>query len=136
MDQHLQAILDSLPPKPMAAPLEPYRELICEMRRRRWTYREIALVLAEQCQVQAELGAIVEIVRPLRKRIVRMVAPLPGPRQEAIEVADSDRQSGPAGAGLPRRVERPGVKLPAVEPVFEYDENEPLRMISSLQKRA
>ena len=45
MDDEFQAILDGLPPKPPRSRLEPYAELILEMRHRGRSYREIASVL-------------------------------------------------------------------------------------------
>ncbi len=42
MDQHIRRLLDDLPRKPFRSKLEPHRELICELRRKRHTYQEIA----------------------------------------------------------------------------------------------
>ena len=41
MDEKFEAILKSLADKPARSCLEPYRELIEELRNRGWTYREI-----------------------------------------------------------------------------------------------
>ena len=41
----LQAILDRLPPKPPRSKLEPYAELIQELRKRGRSYRDIAGIL-------------------------------------------------------------------------------------------
>ncbi len=51
MDEKFRAILDALPPKPPRSRLEPYRELIRELRNRGRTYREIAQVLEEHCRL-------------------------------------------------------------------------------------
>jgi hypothetical protein len=53
MDDKFGGLLDSLPEKPPRSRLEPYSELIVELRRRGRTYREIARILAEKCKVQA-----------------------------------------------------------------------------------
>jgi IS30 family transposase len=52
MRKDLEAILDGLPAQPPRSRLDPYAELIDEMRRRNWTYRGIAQILAEKCNVK------------------------------------------------------------------------------------
>jgi len=123
MDPVFQSILDNLPSKP-AAPLEPYRELILEMRRRGQTYREIARVLAENFQVETELAAIHDFVRPRAPRKPRAVP--------KVRVKIRDQASGI----LQRRVEpvrdRPSAAGGA--PAFDYDENEPLRIMTNTKR--
>src|ERR1017187_5089462 len=51
MDDKFGGLLDSLPEKPPRSRLEPYSELIVELRRRGRTYREMARILAEKCKV-------------------------------------------------------------------------------------
>ena len=63
MDGKLQYILDSLPEKPPRSRLEPYRELIEELRRRGRTYREIAHVLGEKCHLETAVSTIHDFVR-------------------------------------------------------------------------
>jgi len=131
MDPKFQAILDSLPAKPRA-PLEPYRELIYEMRRRRQTYREIANVLEERFQIQVDLGAIYDLVRRRRKST-------PGPKEPrpvSIPAVRKAEAAGPKGSDSgPRRpiaeVEDRPLPVSGNGSVFEYDENEPLRLISN-----
>jgi len=67
MDNTLSEILDRLPPKPPRSRLDPHAALIEELRRRGRTYREIARVLAEECQVQTSPSNIYYFVR-LRAR--------------------------------------------------------------------
>src|SRR5688572_16345823 len=63
MDDKFQDIVDSLPEKPARSRLEPYNELIDELRRRGRTYREIAHILAEKCQLIAGASTIHDFVR-------------------------------------------------------------------------
>ena len=63
MDDKLQVILDSLPEKPPRSRLEPYCELIDELRRRGRTYREIARILVEKCQLQVSRSTVHDFVR-------------------------------------------------------------------------
>src|SRR5580698_8159812 len=67
MDDKLSEILDRLPPKPTRSRLDPHAALIEELRRLGRTYREIARVLAEDCQVLTSPSNIYYFVR-LRAR--------------------------------------------------------------------
>ena len=51
MDDKFRAILNSLPKKRQRSKLEPYTQLIDELRRRGRTYRDIARILAETCDL-------------------------------------------------------------------------------------
>jgi IS30 family transposase len=67
MDDNITKILDGLPPRPPRSRLDPHAILIEEMRRRGRTYKEIARVLAETCQVKSSPSNIYYFVR-LRAR--------------------------------------------------------------------
>jgi IS30 family transposase len=60
-------ILDALPEKPPRSRLEPYSELIDELRQRRRTYREIVSVLAEKCDLRVSISTIHDFVRAKSK---------------------------------------------------------------------
>lgn len=155
MVREFQAVLDGLPGKP-PAPLEEYRELICEMRRRGLTYREIAGVLADRFQVKADLGAVYDVLRgsarpktalPAQPRVKREEAAA-APREVQARRTSQLRQAPQQGQApqlrqVPqlRQAPQPDAKavrtMPAAQqqvrkavekPVFEYDENEPLRL--------
>jgi IS30 family transposase len=68
--ENFEEILNSLPEKPARSRLEPYGRLINELLRRSRTYREIARILAEKCQVQVSISTIHDFVR-LRSRAKR-----------------------------------------------------------------
>jgi hypothetical protein len=59
----IQAILDRLPPKPPRSKLEPYAELIQELRKRGRSYRDIAGILAACCGVSAGAHTVYNFVR-------------------------------------------------------------------------
>jgi hypothetical protein len=63
MEKRFQAILDGLPPKPPRSRLEPYQELIREMRNRGRSYREIVQVLEEHCRVSAAPSTVHSFVQ-------------------------------------------------------------------------
>ena len=62
MDAKFEAILNSLPFKEPRSSLEPYGELITEMRKRGHSYREIAQVLAETCGLQVGTSTVNDFV--------------------------------------------------------------------------
>jgi hypothetical protein len=63
MNETLKAILDSLPPKQPRSKLEPYTELIQELRNRGRSYREIAVILAERCGVRVGIHTVYNFAR-------------------------------------------------------------------------
>jgi|SRR6185437_3334765 len=63
MDAKFQAILDSLPPKLPRSKLEPYADLIRELRKRERSYREIAGLLKERCGVNVGVHTLYSFVR-------------------------------------------------------------------------
>src|SRR5438445_10465028 len=62
-DDKVRDIIESLPEERSRSRLEPYRQLIAELRRLHRTYREIADVLGEKCQVQVSAAAVHNFVR-------------------------------------------------------------------------
>jgi hypothetical protein len=86
MDDKWIDILSSLPPRPARSRLEPYCDLIEELRRRGRTYREITSVLMEKCQVRASRSNIHHFVS-LRAQRARFsehhVASPPDPHRRA-----------------------------------------------------
>src|SRR5579864_9456177 len=63
MDARFQEILDSLPPKRPRSRLEPYAELIAELRQRGTTHRKIAAILTERCQLQTSASTVHDFLR-------------------------------------------------------------------------
>jgi IS30 family transposase len=63
MDKQLEDILNSLPPRAPRSRLEPYADLIDEMRRRSWTFRDIARVLGEKCNVEVSPSNVHHFVK-------------------------------------------------------------------------
>ncbi len=62
MDAKFEAILNSLPSKGPRSRLEPYSELITEMRKRGRTYREIANVLKKACGLKVGTSTVNDFV--------------------------------------------------------------------------
>ncbi len=142
MDDKLQVILDSLPEKPPRSRLEPYRELIDELRRRGRTYREIARILVEKCQLQVSRSTVHDFVRG-RSRTKPKPAKRKTPRSaETTSVSQPAVTGRTTGANTANQGRPPvdevqqriaALKLrPAPEQTsrrqFHYDPSEPLRL--------
>jgi len=148
----VRQIIESLPEKRSRSRLEPYRQLIAELRRLGRTYREIAHVLREKCQVQVSAVAVHNFVRihlrrkrnPIRKRTSGFVeAPLVnGTGTVSTELRTDNIR---AGARFPaisddevrRRIEELKRKpAPTETPVlFEYDPRKPLHRLPEIGKK-
>jgi hypothetical protein len=140
----LREIIESLPEKRSRSRLEPYRQLIAELRRLRRTYREIAHVLGEKCQVQVSATAVHNFVRihlrrkrnPTRKRTSGCFEPSQAVGTVPIELRRTENVH--AGIGLPtvsdedvrQRIEELKRKPAAAEtPVlFHFDPKHPLHL--------
>jgi hypothetical protein len=68
MDDKIRAILESIPKKRQRSKLEPYAELIEQLRRRGHTYREIAGILAEKCSLIVDSSTLVRFVAARSKQ--------------------------------------------------------------------
>jgi len=135
MDERFQAILDSLPPKSPRSRLEPYWELIRELRRRGRTYREIAQILAEKCQVTVAPSTVHDFVR-LRTRHRQRPQPTELRPPESASGVDSIPVAGDIAPGaesdVQGRIEALKQRRPPEKPEkarFEYNENQPLQLV-------
>jgi len=141
MRDDLKAIFDSLPPKPPRSRLEPYGELIHEMREHGWTYLEIANVLAERCDLRVAASTVHHFVRVARRAKGRRksTAPVParttgidkakGTTLKAADAADGGHTEGPNA--LQKRIATLKGRQATPEltgDTFRYDPNEPLRL--------
>lgn len=133
MNSKFKEILDGLPDKPPRSRLEPYRKLISELRRRGWTYRDIAQILAEKCQVQVTASGVHDFVRARwgvkwksAKRLVKAsmrTAPVASTVPAARKPAADD--------GIQRRIEALKVRKPVTKEAqdqFQFDPTQPLRI--------
>ena len=132
MDPRFEHVLNSLPPKKPRSRLEPYRELIREMRKRRCSYRGIAQVLHDHFGLRVAASTVNNFVisrLDAQNRSKRNQQSLSGRIQK--ERGDSFRPPKILQDTF-RCVEN--VKQPtrskSVRPgPFHYDEDEPLRFI-------
>lgn len=133
MDTKFKEILDSLPPKRPRSRLEPYREFIRELRRRGWTYRDIARILTEKCQVEVTASGVHDFARARwglkwesAKRLVKAsmrTAPVASTVPAGRKPAADD--------GIQRRIEALKLRKPVTKDApnqFQFDPTQPLRI--------
>src|SRR5213596_3531083 len=113
MDDNFQDILDNLPEKPSRSRLEPYGRLIDELLRRRWTYRRIARILAEKCQLKVSCSTIHDFVRR-RSRSKRNLS-----KRRAPGPAEIMRGRPPARSEGKTRVSAEEQEMPPVDEVHQ-----------------
>jgi hypothetical protein len=137
MDDKVKEILDRLPVKPPRSRLELHAALIEEMRRRGRTFVEIARVLAEECHVSSSPSNIHHFVK-VRTRKARLAK-----RASVRSGVSSDVASSPLAASKTILQPTPSTdaslriaalkqRKPSPTPVsvgFDYDPNEPLRLL-------
>jgi hypothetical protein len=133
MKDTFREILESIPPKNHRSKLEPYTELIDQLRRRGRTYREIARILAEKCDLIVASSTLVRYVaarsRNKRKppkdhesRKVRCTVPTSVEVNVASAVPDDDPW---------KRIEllkHQPAKSVQPSKQFEYDPSQPLQL--------
>ncbi len=150
MDKPLSEILNAIPPKPPRSKLEPYYDLIRELRRRSKTYREIAQILEEHAGLRVDHTTIYDFVRvrARRAKAPRHVDDLPPTAVENGTVppeADSEFLASSAASAAPdgtsdaySRIETLKHRRQPSKPpdqVFHYEEGAPLRLISDLNRK-
>jgi hypothetical protein len=133
MDTKFKEILDGLPFKRPRSRLEPYRELISELRRRSRTYRDIAHILGEKCQVQVTASGVHDFVRTrsrvkgksTKRLVIGSMKTVP-----TAPIVPSARKSS-ADDEVQRRIEALKARKPKTEAVpggFQFDPTQPLRL--------
>ncbi|MBV9154644.1 MAG: hypothetical protein JO097_00145 [Acidobacteriaceae bacterium] len=148
MDETFQAILDSLPPKQPRSKLEPYAELIQELRKRGRSYREIAGILEQRCGIKAGTHTVYNFVRvrasstkkgkSVKAGTGRSIQPAPVARpvsEVTAAAADSERGNDEVWQRIQALKQRTTAGGEVEKKEFQFDENEPLRLISDTQHK-
>ncbi len=143
MDPKFEAILNSLPAKEPRSRLEPYSELITEMRKRGHSYREITQVLKKACGLEVGTSTINDFV--LARSKSKMKSSGLGSRtietkkdKRALtgtyrntKAQESTRRPQKELEGIAKTIkelkDRP-LKTRAKKLLFEYNPDEPLRL--------
>jgi len=117
MDHELSAILDELPDKRPRSRLEPYRELIIELRSRKLTFQDIAEVLAEKCGVRVTGSGVHDFLRRRRRQANASL----GNSQQTLSAKNCFART------ISKLHEGGGVDEETTQ-AFEFDPNQPLKL--------
>jgi IS30 family transposase len=144
--EKFEAILNSLQEKPARSRLDPYCDLIKELLRRGWTYREIARILLGKCGIRVSISTIHHFVhtrsrskrKPLKSHSQNpeRKAAISTARNEEKEATGNGRQTVESEnvyrriAALKQRPASP--KIPST--LFNYDPDKPLHLPSKTEK--
>ena len=138
MDNAFQDILDSLPHKPPRSKLEPYAELIQELRKRGRSYREIAGILTTRCGVSAGTHTVYNFVRvraqaQKKAKAARAGAERSSQTPAAVPVETAITPAANQDEEVWRRIQALKQRTPprneAEKKVFVFDETKPLQRI-------
>ena len=138
MDEKLRHLLDQLPERAPRSKLEPHREVIRELRKKRRTYAEIAAFFREHLQLSVAPSTIHEFVKTRARQArqeqedspqlpARLPAPsvassaLPSPATPALRLPSSDERR----ERIRLLREQPAPTKPE-GPRFQFDPEEPL----------
>jgi hypothetical protein len=144
MDPKFQAILDDLPAKNPRSRLEPYSELIVEMRKRGRSYREITRVLKQSCGLRVGTSTINDFVlaraKSTKKRTTAATRELVGTGNDYNTLISTYKnRKNLQGTGSTQKALEDVRRNPKVvkdQPpttrkkklLFEYNPDEPLRL--------
>jgi hypothetical protein len=138
MDDRLKDILESLPPKPPRSRMDPYRELIDELRRVGRTYREISAILAEKCELRVTASAVHDFVRRRRKNDRRAEwSEWKLPTANRPTSGKTARRGAFDKSIVEQRIavlKRKGAEPKPLPARFAFDGDEPLRLMQSDEK--
>jgi hypothetical protein len=143
VDAKFEAILNNLPAKEPRSRLEPYSELIAEMRKRGRTYREIAHVLKKACGLKVGTSTVNDFVLARSKSKAKLslstsrttatkknMEGLTGTYKDT-KARESTGRPQKALEGIARTIkelkDRP-LKTSEKKLLFEYNPDEPLRL--------
>jgi hypothetical protein len=119
MESALQTILESLPEKPPRSKLEPHRELIRELHRKGWTYREVARLFHERLGFYVAPSTLHSFVKVRAKHRKRSQFELPPLEQSSAPPPALDRVAALRAKSV----------VPKSRPArFVLRENEPLTL--------
>ena len=147
MDSKFTAIMSKLPAKEPSSRLEPYRELILEMRKRNRSYREIALVLTHTCGLKVGSSTVNDFVlaptKSSTKRVVEGRPELSKTKRDDKAFVDhistyKDKKRVVGTVSTPKALEGITRKIKVLKDqppnthkkklLFEYNPDEPLRL--------
>jgi DNA-binding transcriptional MerR regulator len=140
MKEQFQSIL-SKAKKSERSRLEPYRELIEQLRERGLTYRDISAILTKELQIPVPKSTVNDFVRAQareRKNAARRLSRRESASTPAVPLR-SPLHSTESYKEIRKKIADLKAKKPAVEPApdgFHYDPDEPLRLINPDKRKS
>jgi len=133
MDDETASVLRNLSDKLPRSKLEPHSEVVGALRRKRYTYREIAQFLQEHLGLEVAQSTVHDFVRIRRRREkdVRTQAELPNPQTPKPK---PQREAGAVDEKI-AALKRRSVTSSQPKPLFVYDEDEPLTLVKNVKKK-
>jgi hypothetical protein len=143
MDGAFKDIVSRVNAKPGRSRLEPYGELVEDLRSKGFTCRDIAALLAEKCQFRTSKTAVNNFVRAqARKRrnavrkLSRSEAGSPPATSKPLRQYSARTQSDDE---IRQKIADVKARKPVAEPApegFHYDPDEPLRLINPVKRNS
>jgi hypothetical protein len=141
MDDKYREILKALPESPPRSCLDPFREFISELHRRGRTYREVAHILANHCDIRVSVSTVYRFLHTRARakphsrshnfsRLPEMTKGSSAVQSEATAQADSEK-TGTTFEQIHRRIESLKSRQPPSEmapKLFDYDPEQPLQL--------
>jgi hypothetical protein len=135
MDDRLRQILETLPEKPPRSRLEPFREFIAKLREQGRTYRNIAVILAERCEVHISASAIHDFVRIRSRATADLRTPSTEetgpPRNRSTSRGQTALKANDALHDVQQRIQALKRRSDPAQPApqgFQYDPEKPLQL--------
>jgi len=150
MKPQFEAILKSLLPQAPRSRLHPYSELIREMRKRKRSYREITEVLRDQFGLKAGISTVRDFLRAQTKSLTRHRDrdnhnSSTRRNRKALTGTNKEREALTRNARTQKTFEstqrhfqesmHSRLSKPANKPRFEYNSEEPLRILPKQGER-
>ena len=132
MDAYLRDLVAAVPASPPRSKLEPYYEVIRELRRKRCTYRQVAQFFTERLRIQVAPSTIHAFVAVRAKRGCKSAYELPPSEisETAAPIAETSQDPDPIAVLKQRRL----ASTPE-PPRFEYAEDKPLELPATPSKK-
>jgi hypothetical protein len=143
VDAKFEAILNNLPAKEPRSRLEPYSELITEMRKRGHSYREITQVLTKSCGLKVGTSTVNDFVlarsRSKTKPSVSPDGTIETKKNKKALISTYRNTKAPESTRKPQKdlegiaktikdLKNRPLKMPTKTTLFEYNPDEPLRL--------
>jgi len=128
MDDALRQLVDAEPETTPRSKLEPYYDVIRELRRKRRTYKRISQFLAEHVHLSVAPSTIHAFVSVRARRRQRLLKELPDQTTANVRVLENGDPVENGGSSRAIEELRQKPKPEVRKPRYHYDENEPLTL--------